>query len=525
MALTTYTPGPVANRAAARYKQAWERFSSGFTPGQKAVTAIAAIALIAGLAVLSSTMSSTNYQPLFSGLEPASAAAIVSQLQSSKVPYRLADGGATVLVPANQVDQERLALAAAGLPQAGSGAGLSILDKEGITTSQFTQQADYQRAVQDELESTIDSVQGVASSQVEIVMPSQTAFALGNTESPSASVMVDLQPGTSLAQGQVNAIAHLVASAVPGLNAGNVTVADNNGDLLYGPGAPSNGPGSSSAAQQFDTTEEASLQSMLDQVVGPGNATVRVSAVLNTATTKTSMQGVQLGKAGTPVTAPTQVSSSKETFSGSGAALGGVLGTNAVTPVGGGKTSYSKTDTQSNYETGVLDTTTEQPPGQVTSESVSVVLSSLPKGATLSSIRQAVAAAAGLTPKDTLSVVVVPFSKAVQDQAAAAAKAQAAAAARAQLYNLVKLAGIVGAIAIALVVLWRKSRKKSPQQAEVLSSADVVELAGPPTQELPAVAQERDSEFAWGPDEVSRVLRAWLSQASQQGSSHGAAAG
>src|SRR5579875_3426288 len=493
MALTTYTPGPVANRAAARYKQAWERFSSGFTPGQKAVTAIAAIALIAGLAVLSSTMSSTNYQPLFSGLEPASAAAIVSQLQSSKVPYRLADGGATVLVPANQVDQERLALAAAGLPQAGSGAGLSILDKEGITTSQFTQQADYQRAVQDELESTIDSVQGVASSQVEIVMPSQTAFALGNTESPSASVMVDLQPGTSLAQGQVNAIAHLVASAVPGLNAGNVTVADNNGDLLYGPGAPSNGPGSSSAAQQFDTTEEASLQSMLDQVVGPGNATVRVSAVLNTATTKTSMQGVQLGKAGTPVTAPTQVSSSKETFSGSGAALGGVLGTNAVTPVGGGKTSYSKTDTQSNYETGVLDTTTEQPPGQVTSES--------------------------------LSVVVVPFSKAVQDQAAAAAKAQAAAAARAQLYNLVKLAGIVGAIAIALVVLWRKSRKKSPQQAEVLSSADVVELAGPPTQELPAVAQERDSEFAWGPDEVSRVLRAWLSQASQQGSSHGAAAG
>src|SRR5579875_3392103 len=310
MALTTYTPGPVANRAAARYKQAWERFSSGFTPGQKAVTAIAAIALIAGLAVLSSTMSSTNYQPLFSGLEPASAAAIVSQLQSSKVPYRLADGGATVLVPAAKVDQERLSLAAAGLPQAGSGAGLSILDKEGITTSQFTQQADYQRAVQDELQSTIDSTQGVSASQVEIVMPSQSAFALGNAETPSASVMVDLEPGTTLANGQVEAIAHLVASAVPDLSAGNVTVADNNGDLLYGPGAGSGPAATLSAAQSYDSAAEASLTSMLDQIVGPGNAEVRVDAVLGTASTKTVTQGIELGPKGAPVRVANNVSTS-----------------------------------------------------------------------------------------------------------------------------------------------------------------------------------------------------------------------
>jgi len=524
MALTAYTPQAAANRAALRYKQAWQRFSSGFTPGQKAVTLIALVGLIGGVVALSAAMGSVSYQPLFTGLQPASAAAIISQLQSSKVPYKLADGGATILVPAGKVDQERLALAAAGLPQAGSGAGLSILDSEGITTSQFTQQADYQRAIQDELQNTIDSVQGVASSQVEIVMPSQTAFALGSTQAPSASVMVDLQPGASLTQGQVSAIAHLVASAVPGLNAGNVTVADDNGNLLYGPGAPSSEPGLSSAAQAFDSSQEASLQTMLDQVVGPGNATVRVSAVLDTATTKTSVQGVQLGKGGAPLSVPTQVSSSRETFSGSGAALGGVLGTNAATPIGGGKTNYSKVDTQTNYETGVLDTTTEQPPGQVKSESVSVVLSSLPKGAKLASIRQAVAAAAGLTPGDTLSVVVVPFSRSLQDQAAAAAKAQAAAAAKAQRYLLLKLAAVVLAIVAALVALWRKSRKKPAAAAEVLGPAPIVELTGPPTQELPAVGRDRDEQFEWDADEVSRVLRSWLSQSGQHSGSHGATA-
>jgi flagellar M-ring protein FliF len=525
MALTAYTPGPVTSRAAAHYKQSWQRFSSGFTPGQKAVTAVALLGVIAAVVVLASLMSSTSYQPLFTGLQPASAAAIVNQLQSSKVPYKLADGGATVLVPASEVDQERLALAADGLPQAGSGAGLSILDKEGITTSQFTQQADYQRAVQDELANTIDSIQGIASSQVEVVMPSQSAFALGNSAPPSASVMVDLQPGASLTQGQVSSIAHLVASAVPGLNAGNVTVADNNGDLLYGPGAPSTSPGSSAAAESFDSAEEASLQSMLDQIVGPGNATVRVSAVLETASTKTSVQGVQLGKGGVPASVPTQVSSSKETFSGPGGALGGVLGTNTVSPVGGGKTTYSKTSTQQQYETGIFNTTTDQPPGQVKSQSVSVVLSSLPKGASLAGLRQAVSAAAGLTKADTLSVVVVPFSKALQDQAAAAAKAQAAASAKAQLYSLVKVAVVVLAIATALVVLWRKSRKKGPAGPELLAKAPVVEISGPPTQELPALGQEtRAEEPQWEPDEVARVLRSWLSQGSAGSGHHEAAA-
>jgi len=512
MALSPYSPGQVASRVPSRYKEVWQRFSSGFTPGQKAVTVVALAALVVAVALLGSRMSATNYQPLFSGLQPSSAAAITSQLSTDKVPYKLLDGGTTIEVPAAKVDQERLSLAAAGLPQAGSGAGLSILDKEGITTSQFTQQADYQRAVQDELQNTIDSIQGVSASQVEIVMPSQSAFALGNAETPSASVMVDLEPGTTLANGQVEAIAHLVASAVPDLSAGNVTVADNNGDLLYGPGAGSGPAATLSAAQSYDSAAEASLTSMLDQIVGPGNAEVRVDAVLGTASTKTVTQGIELGPKGAPVRVANNVSTSKETFTGSGAALGGVLGTNTVAPAGTGKSNYTKTSDQTNYETGVSNVTTDQPPGQLERESVSVVLSSLPRGVTLAKIRQAVAAAAGLTPADTLSVVSVPFSNALANQAAANARQQRAAQARAQLETVAKDVGAGLVVLLALLVLWRKSRKRlSLQPQPAISYIPPPELAA--TLQQPAVAEANEEQVPeLDHDIASRVLRSWLEE-------------
>ena len=110
MALAPYSP----NQASARAKETWQRFSSGFTPGQKAVTLAALVGLVAAAAFLSSHMSSPSYQPLFSGLQPSSAAAITADLPSAKVPYKLANGGTTIEVPAAKVDQERLTLAAAG---------------------------------------------------------------------------------------------------------------------------------------------------------------------------------------------------------------------------------------------------------------------------------------------------------------------------------------------------------------------------------------------------------------------------
>ena len=127
-------------------------------------------------------------------------------------------------------------MASAGLPAASSNVGLGILDKEGITSSQTTQQADYLQALQGELQTTIEAIHGVTGAQVNLALPQANTFAVNNTSPTGASVLVDTSQGNTLSAGQVQAIVHLVASSVPGLNSSQVTVADSNGDLLSGPG-------------------------------------------------------------------------------------------------------------------------------------------------------------------------------------------------------------------------------------------------------------------------------------------------
>lgn len=519
MAIVSYDPRQGATRAATRAQDGWRRFWSGFTTGQKTVTAVAGVALLVGVIVFVGFSSSPSYQPLFTGLQARDAASITARLHSSGVPYQLVDGGSTVEVPAADVNAQRLAMAAAGLPQSGTGAGLSLLSTTGITTSQLTQQADYQRAIQDELATTIDSIQGVSGSRVAIVMPSQSAFALGNAQNPSASVMVDLSPGASLSSGQVAAISHLVASAVPNLTSAGVTVVDGSGTLLSGPGAQTGAAATLSQAQAYDVAAEASITSMLDQVVGQGNAEVRVSATLSSASTSTVAHAIAVvPKTAKPLQAPTSVTKTKETFAGAGAVPGGVLGTNTVTAVGG-KSMYTKTSTSTSYETGEVNTTTVQPPGQVSLLSVSAVVDSLPKGVTLASLRRAVSAAAGIVPArgDTLSVVSVPFSNAASKSAVATAAAAAAAKAKASLVAMIK-DGVVGiAIVVALLILWRKSRGKvaTPAAGNALPTRDPAGMLGAPapaTLPVSALAPDPVEEMASRPDVASRVLSGWLAE-------------
>ena len=118
---------------------------AGFTTGQKVMTVLAVVGAIVAAVVFMSAESKPSYQPLFTNLQSSDAGAITQQLASQKIPYQLANGGSTVLVPAADVDQERIALAQQGLPQAGN-VGFSNLEKSGITTSDFVQQVEYQQA-------------------------------------------------------------------------------------------------------------------------------------------------------------------------------------------------------------------------------------------------------------------------------------------------------------------------------------------------------------------------------------------
>src|SRR5690242_5168193 len=183
-----------------------------FTPGQKAVTIFAVIGLVAGGMLFAKWASKPTYAPLFSNLSSTDASAIVDKLNSGGTPYQLANGGGTIMVPQSQVYDLRLKMSGQGLPSQ-SDTGYSLLDKQGLTTSDFMQNVDYQRALEGELGKTIKSIDGVQGATVHLALPQKDVFAT-DTQKPTASVLVTTALGRTLSSDQVQSIVHLVAASV-----------------------------------------------------------------------------------------------------------------------------------------------------------------------------------------------------------------------------------------------------------------------------------------------------------------------
>ncbi|HMD45955.1 MAG TPA: flagellar basal-body MS-ring/collar protein FliF [Acidimicrobiales bacterium] len=492
-----------------------QRFSSGFTIGQKVVTAIAVVAVIAGAGLFMSLAGKPTYVPLFTNLAPADASSLTQMLTSAHVPYQLENGGTVILVPQNDVDQERLAAAQAGLP-AQSTVGLSILDKEGLTTSQLTQQADYLRALQGELEQTIDAISGVTSSQVNIALTANQALALGNQNPSGASVLVALQPGHVLTSGQVQAIVHLVSSSVPGLDAGQVTVADSAGNLLAGPGVQAGANGGDSAG--YDAAQQAKIEAYLASVLGPSNADVQVNATLNYDQVKTSSQSITTGADGKPVSFCTNTQQSSTTASGAGAAAGGAAGT-VTAPAGSSNGSYTQTQNNQTCEASQQSQVVTKSPGTVTQQSVAVLINSkaVPAGVSVTTLQKGIAAAADIQSSrgDVLSVSEAPFKAPASPPSATKASIMSSA-----------LKPAVALLVVLLIVflLWRASKKSRRQPVstdEMISTLALQELApvhdDMPTADVrPAVTAGPESTIHdiidEQPDEVATVLRDWLAR-------------
>jgi flagellar M-ring protein FliF len=168
---------------------------------------------------------------LYASMSERDAAEVMNALQSSAIPHRLDGASGAVMVPAEQLHDARLKLAAAGLPK-GHDQGFAMLDEEpGLNTSKFLESARYQRALEAELARTIAHLDNVADARVHIAAPKDTVF-LRERPAPSASVYVDLRPGRALDERQVSAIVHLVAASVPGLASDAITVVDRRRGLL-----------------------------------------------------------------------------------------------------------------------------------------------------------------------------------------------------------------------------------------------------------------------------------------------------
>ncbi|PLZ00680.1 flagellar basal body M-ring protein FliF [Burkholderia sp. WAC0059] len=235
------------------------------------------IAVVAGLVLWSRA---PDYRILYSGLADQDGGAIIAALQTANVPYRLAEGGSAILVPSDVVNETRLRLASQGLPKSGS-VGFELMDNEKFGISQFAEQVNYQRALEGELEQTIESIDTVKSARVHLAIPKPSVF-VRDQEAPTASVLVDLYPGRMLDEGQVSAIAHLIASAVPDLPVSNVTVVDQDGNLLT---QSSSAAGLDASQLRYERQVELDTQQHIDDILAPlfgaGNARAQVSADLD----------------------------------------------------------------------------------------------------------------------------------------------------------------------------------------------------------------------------------------------------
>ena len=222
-----------------------------------------------------------DYKVLYSNVTDRDGGAIIASLQQMNVPYRFAEGGTAILVDARRVPEVRMRLAAQGLPKAG-GVGFELMDAQKFGTSQFAEQVNFQRALQGELARSIASIGTVSSARVHLAMPKPSLF-VREQRKPSASVVLTLQPGRAIDEGQVSAIVHMVSSSVPGLDAKNVTVVDQRGNLLSAAGSGARGLDVSQLryAQEIEQHYARRIEAILQPVVGAGNVRAQVAAELD----------------------------------------------------------------------------------------------------------------------------------------------------------------------------------------------------------------------------------------------------
>jgi len=246
--------------------------------------------LVAGIAAVVAVMvvfwlwsQQPDYRVLFSNYSDKDGGAIVAALEKLNVPYKFSDSGTAIMVPAAQVHQVRLKLAADGLPKGGN-IGFELLENQKFGVSQFVEQVNFQRGLEGELERSIQSIAAVDVARIHLAIPKPSVF-VRDQQKPTASVLLNLRPGRTLDAQQVSAVVHLVASSVPNLPTANVTVVDQNGNLLSDTtkklGAKNLDPEQLKYVDEIQQSIVKRVESIISPIVGLKNVRAEASAEID----------------------------------------------------------------------------------------------------------------------------------------------------------------------------------------------------------------------------------------------------
>jgi flagellar M-ring protein FliF len=344
------------------------------------------VALLAGLWMWGQT---PDFRVLYANMSERDGGAVIEALQQQNIPYKFSEGG-TLMVPADKVHEVRLNMASQGLPKGGT-VGFELMENQKFGTSQFLEQINYQRALEGELSRSVQTMASVANARVHLAIPKPTVF-VKEKQKPSASVVLALNAGRSLDEGQVNAIVHLISSSVPDLPAQNVTVVDQSGTLLS---AARSGTGQMLDAtqlkyvRQVETDYVKRIEDILSPITGIQNIRAQVTASLDFAVSEQTSESYKPNQP--PNEGAVRSLQSSEILDGIKTA-GGVPGAlsnqppvpataplvtpaNAVPAANGGtSTNNSHKEMTTNYEVDRTIQHTKMPTGNIKRIAVAVVL-------------------------------------------------------------------------------------------------------------------------------------------------------
>jgi flagellar M-ring protein FliF len=481
---------------------------------QRLWLAVAAVAVAGGLTAFSRWNQERDFRPLFTNLAAEDAGALVAKLKQDGVEYRLGDGGSVILVPSARVAEVRLTMASAGLPKSGR-IGFELFDKTDFGASEFTEQVNYHRALEGELERSVMSIREVEQARVHLTMAKDSLYT-ESRQPAKASVLVKLRPGARLSAQNVAAICQLMASAVPELSVDQVSLVDTNGTLLNRPRPASAGDGAQDgeAALEYRKSVEKDLQNKiaatLEPILGADHFRAGVSADVDLTSADQSEEIYDPDKS--------VLASSQKTEDGPALpTAAGVPGTasNLPRPTSApstGLTSRARRTENLSYQNSRIVKHTKMPQGSITKLSLSVLVDhslrwegtrrivEAPSPAKLQVIRDLVAAATGIDANrgDQLVVEAFPFESTLSAQPPSL-DAPPPAAPRSTLRLPPWLERLVGArnfgiiagigagamlllFAAAFLALRKSSRKKkkvAAQAAAAIEAAKAKELAGP----------------------------------------------
>ena len=308
--------------------QQFREFYKGLTPVKRFSMLFATVIVFAAGLFMLVMVSGSDFAPVLTNVPPDQTAVIVDKLQQKNIPFRVQDGGKTIVVPKELLHSTQMAL----MSELGSGKvgqiGLELFDKQDFGATSYSQRINYQRALQGELTRAINTLDAVKRSKVMLALPPKKTF-LEEGGVATASVVVELYPGKNLSEDQIRGVAALVSSAVEGLDAEKVTVVDSRGKLLSKPhdGATAANAQLMEMKSKIERDFEGRVESILARVVGQGKVIVRVNASLNPRQTATIEESVDPEK-----TAVLSTSTQEESLDGQRTNPTGVPGARANLP-------------------------------------------------------------------------------------------------------------------------------------------------------------------------------------------------